>query len=147
LQKPEKGRYGATPVILKGKGVLHRPLHPATKNEVIKMGGKWARTKGLSFERQIAIILREFWPNARRQLENHKDDAQGVDIQGTGRFKIQCKKLKKYAPISKMREIKCEEAFGDVPVLVTAGDREPTVAVLLFEDFLALLRAAGEGKK
>ena len=103
---------------------------------------KLSRTKGHSFEREIAVALRGVFPGARRHLEYHEDDANGVDLIGTGRFKFQCKRLRKYASITKIDEIMCEPAFGDVPVLVTKGDGTPIMAVLAFADLLDLIRTA-----
>ena len=94
---------------------------------------KSARRKGHQFERDVAIKLREIFPAAKRQLEYQIDDCVGVDIANTGRYKIQCKKLKKYAPITAIDEIKCDEHLGDIPVLITAGDKQRAVAVLPFD--------------
>lgn len=104
--------------------------------------GRASRTKGHSFEREIAARMREVYPNARRQLEYHTDDAKGRDIQCTGRLAIQCKRFKTYAPITAIFEVQIEPMLGDVPMLVTAGDRQPAMAVLPFEDFLRLLKAS-----
>lgn len=103
------------------------------------MGGKHSKTKGHSFERFIANELKKIFPNARRQLEYHIDDCQGVDIMNTERFKFQCKKLKGYAPVNTIKEIICDKVFGDIPVVVTAADGEPPVAILFWDDFLTLL--------
>jgi len=102
--------------------------------------GKLSRTKGHSFERQVAIDVRGVFPKARRQLEYHEDDCRGVDIQGTDPFKIQCKKMKKYAPITCIEEVQCDRQLGDIPVLVTAGDHKEPVAVLYWNDFQAIMR-------
>src|ERR1043165_9953272 len=104
--------------------------------------GKKSRTKGHSFERETAIALRLVFPDARRLLENHKDDAQGVDILNPGSFKFQCKRFKKYAPLSCIREVVCDRELGDIPVLVTKGDHEETLCALPMEDFLWLLSSA-----
>lgn len=110
--------------------------------KVIKSKGKHARTKGHSFERFIAQCLRvaEVFPEARRQLEYHIDDCKGVDLVNTGIYKLQCKKLKKYAPLSAIKEIECDELLGDVPVLVTQGDRERILVCLPFEEWVRLVR-------
>jgi len=107
------------------------------------LSGKRNRAKGLAFERQVAIWLRDIFPGARRWLENHKDDANGIDLQGTGCFRFQVKKLKGYCSVATINEIKCEPELGDVPVLVTAGDNLPAMAVLPLKDFLWLLRESG----
>ena len=102
--------------------------------------GARSRTKGHSFERAIAIRLREIFPDAKRHLEYQCDEANGVDISGTGPYLFQCKKLKKYAPVTCIQEIKHDPDF-DIPVLVTAADREEPMAVLPFSELLILLKA------
>lgn len=105
-----------------------------------KIGGKYARRKGLTFERELAIKLRTWFPKARRQLEFQADCALGVDLAETGNFKFQCKKLKGYASVNTINEIQCDrELMGDVPVLVTAADGLPAMVVMHLEDFLDLL--------
>lgn len=101
-----------------------------------KKSGAYSRRKGHSFEREIAIRLRSVFPKVRRHLENHEDDAaEGVDLMNTGPYGFQLKKLKNYAPINAIKQVKRK----CVPVLVTAGDREEVMAVLPFSHFLALI--------
>ena len=107
------------------------------KKRTASQNGRRSRAKGAAFEREVAIIFRNVFPDARRRLENHKDDANGVDLMNTGRFKIQCKKLKDWAPVGRIKEITLEE--GDIPVLITAGDNKPAMAVLPLEDFMDLV--------
>lgn len=104
------------------------------------MGGAHSRRKGHQFERDVAIALREIYPNARRQLEYHEDDCAGVDIVNTGPFRIQCKKLKKYAPISCIEEVVHFDFLGEIPVLITAGDNKPPLAVIPLDVFLDLIK-------
>lgn len=101
-----------------------------------------SRNKGLNFERETAIALRCVFPDARRLLENHADDARGVDILHTGRFKFQCKRGRKYASFTALKEIQCDQALGEVPVLVTRGDNAPCLVALPWDDFLDLLKLA-----
>lgn len=101
--------------------------------------GKLSRTKGHSFERKIAQLLRPIFPNCRRHLEYHSRDANGVDLVETDEFKIQCKKLKRYASINTIKEIQCDQFLGDVPVLVTAEDGGEIMAVLPFHDLVKLI--------
>jgi len=101
--------------------------------------GKSQRTKGHQFEREIARMFREIgFPDARRQLEYHEDDAQGVDIQGTGEFKIQCKRHKKYVPVNKIEEIQ-NLSEHETPILITKADRKEAMAVLPLKDLLELI--------
>lgn len=104
--------------------------------------GRWARRKGAQFERDIANRLKPIFPNARRHLENHENDAAlGADIMGTGRYRFQLKKLKRYAPITAIFEVKAVREVGECPILLTAGDNEEIMAVLPFEELLYLLKA------
>lgn len=102
---------------------------------------KRSRTKGHSFEREIAAQLRVVYPEARRQLEYHSRDARGIDIQETGPFRFQCKKLKKYSPLSALNEVQCMEFAGEIPVLVTAGDALRPIVALPLDAFLDILKA------
>jgi len=56
------------------------------------MGGKTSRTKGHSFERLVARILRVTFPGAARGLQYR--DPSACDVEGTP-FRIECKRLKK----------------------------------------------------
>lgn len=117
---------------------LNRVIREATFRP--KNAGRRARSKGHSFEREIAIRLREIFPGARRHLEYQDSEANGVDIAETAHFRIQCKKLKQYAPVTTIDEIVHDRFFGEVPILVTAADSRPAMAVLPFDDLLALLK-------
>lgn len=101
---------------------------------------KWQRRKGHNFERAIAQQLRPIFPKVRRKLEYQIDQCIGIDLEETGRYKFQCKKLKAYAPVSTIEEVKCDQMLGDVPVVVTAGDSLPAMAILPWEEFLRLLQ-------
>ena len=100
----------------------------------------YARNKGLSFERDIAIAFRVVFPDAKRHLEFQKEEAKGVDLDHTGEFKVQCKKYAKYVPVNTIQEVQYNEMLGEVPVLVTAGTNQRAMAVLPFEDFLNLVK-------
>ncbi len=108
---------------------------------VIKNKGKMSRTKGHGFERLIAAELRVVFPEARRQLEYHIKDANGVDIANTGFYKIQCKRGRKWSSLSAIKEVTADEMLGEVPVLVTQGDRERILVAIPFEEFLRLLKS------
>lgn len=99
-----------------------------------------SRRKGHQFERDLAIQLRPIFPKARRHLEYQDAEANGTDLVETGRFKFQCKKLKTYASVNTIDEVKCDRRLGDIPVLVTAADFKPAMAVLHLEDLIELLR-------
>lgn len=104
--------------------------------------GKYCRNKGHNFEREIAIALRKIFPEARRHLEYNKAEAKGYDLDNTGQFKIQCKRNKKYAPITKILEAEEDCSEGEVPVLITKGDRTRPVVCLYLQDWINLLISA-----
>ncbi len=116
------------------------------------MSGTLSRTKGHSFERDIAIDFQELgWTDARRQLEYHIKDALGVDLQGTEPFAVQCKRGRQYAPITAIEEIMQRVWIHDsggvikietVPLLITKADRKPTMAVLPWVELKKLLKMA-----
>lgn len=102
-----------------------------------------SRNKGKSFENQVCKLFRPIYPNARRLLENHADDANGVDLLHTGPYRIQCKAYKQYAPLTKIKEVQCEELLGEVPVLVTKGNNQRILVAIPIEEFLRLLKISG----
>lgn len=111
------------------------------KKRTASQNGRRSRTKGHSFERWVANQLRVVFPNARRHLEYHSADANGVDIINTGFLRIQCKKLKKYAQIKMIEEIKVDPLDYFIPILITAADGKPPMVVMSFEYFMnALIR-------
>ena len=101
------------------------------------MSGKSSRDKGLNFEREIAQAFREFYPEARRHLEFQFEEADGVDLDNTGDWFIQCKRNKAYCSISKIDEIKRK---GGRPLLITKGDRKPAMVAFELKYFLAMER-------
>ena len=102
--------------------------------------GLRSRRKGHSFEREIAIELKKMgFKDACRKLEYQECDATGVDIKNCGNFKIQCKRGKQYAPISKIKEIKED----GIHLLVTKKDRDETIVCLYWKDFKKILTDIG----
>lgn len=101
------------------------------------MNGKTNRRKGHQFEREVAGVLRDYFPNAKRQLEYQEDDCKGVDIANTGRYKVQCKCKQKYVSVNTIKEIQCGE--NDVPIVVTKAMREEAMAIIPWKHLLTLI--------
>lgn len=99
--------------------------------------GKLSRQRGASYEREVAKALHKMFPKARRHLEYHALDANGVDLQDTGPFAIQCKRGRTYAPINKIKEVQCSPDM--IPMLVTRADNEESLVVLSLENFIKIL--------
>ena len=102
--------------------------------------GKFSRVKGRAFEQEIARRFRVVFKDAKRHLEFQTQEAHGVDLDNTGVYRVQCKRGRRYASLSAMKEICYAPELGEVPVLVTQGDHQDVLAVLPFEDFLRLLQ-------
>lgn len=109
------------------------------------MGGAHSRTKGHSFERNVAKLFREegIFPEAERHLEMQMSQCSGYDLDNTGKLKIQCKAYKKYAPLSKIDEAASSCVDGEIPVLITKGDRLRPIVALYLDDFIKMLKDIG----
>ena len=122
------------------------PIRKESKPER-KRSPSYSRRKGHSFEREIAIECRGLgYPEARRQLEYHADDAKGVDIQNVGPYKIQCKNTAKYVSLNTIKEVQCERYLGDIPILIAKAAGEDTLAVLHWSDLKRLIKLVNDGE-
>ena len=100
---------------------------------------RYNRTKGHSFERQIAAELRTIgWPDcittrqARGGNWEHTDD--GRDLVRTPGLAIQCKRLKEYAPVSTIEEIIDYPKENEMRLVLTKANGRPIMAILPWED-------------
>lgn len=94
-----------------------------------------ARRKGHSFERQVAMLLREFYPQAIRNLEYQV--GTGYDIENTGDLSIQCKVGKSFKIENALKEAVRKDKKA---VAVTKRDREDIVVSMYWEDFKLFLK-------
>jgi len=95
--------------------------------------------KGKAFEREWANEIGHIFPEAKRHLEYQADEAShGVDLEGTDIFKFQLKNHQNYVSVGTIYEIK-KLQNGEVPVLITKGNKLPTMAVLPATAFIHLL--------
>jgi hypothetical protein len=100
--------------------------------------GKLSRTKGHSFEREVASQLREIYPNARRGLQ-YRDGSECCDVEGTP-FHIETKRGRKPNPRAALAQAITDAKIGRMPIAVIRDDREEAFAVMLWTDLLELLR-------
>ncbi len=116
------------------------------------MSGRSSRIKGHSFERTIAEDFREMgFSKARtsRQVSRLADDCK-IDIVGVFPYAPQCKALAAYASLNEIAKIEWEKyvSLADVPddtmvpMLITKGDRKPTMVALPWDVFKAILKKA-----
>lgn len=100
-----------------------------------KISHAGARAKGHAFERFCAAQFRDHgFPAAARQLEFQIHHANGVDLEGTAPFAVQCKKYAKYVSVNVINEVKAK----GIPVLITAGNNQTPMVILPMTDFLAM---------
>lgn len=106
-----------------------------------RKSGKYAREKGHAYERMIAKEFREkfgFAQAATSRNTNRLADAQGIDLQGTEPFAIQCKNTARtinYPDVLKGMQHKQEE----YPVIFSKVTNKGEFVILRKEDFCELL--------
>lgn len=94
------------------------------------MSGKTSRRKGHNFEREVAIMLRPYFPNAKRQLEYQ--EGLGYDIQGVDDLSIQCKKGSSFKIEKALEQAIVKDK---IPMAITRRDREDIVVSMYWKDF------------
>jgi len=92
------------------------------------------RTKGHSFERFIAKLLKPFFPQAKRHLEYQMSSCDGYDIDGTTPFKIQCKAYNKIAVYKWLEEIKINSNNNEIPLLICKADHKKPIIIGYLDD-------------
>lgn len=107
------------------------------KSMGLDAGTAWCAIQEVAgaLEREIVKQLRPIFPDAQRQLEYQQ--GFGVDLMNTGSLRIQCKRGRNYAPITKIEEV--PKAKDRIPVLVTRADQKQSVACLYLKDLIAIL--------
>jgi hypothetical protein len=104
--------------------------------------GKTSRRKGHNFEREIAKLLRQYYPNAKRQLEYQ--EGVGFDIAETGDLSIQCKVGKSFKIEKALKEA---VRPSKIPLAITKKDREDIVVSMYWKDFEFFLVSYLDSKK
>lgn len=94
--------------------------------------------KGKAYEREVSNDIGHIFPEAQRHLEYQADEEQGLDIEGTDVFRIQCKFRQNYVPINAIREVQIKDP-RHIPVLVTKGNHREPMAVLPWKKFVTIL--------
>lgn len=96
--------------------------------------GKRSRTKGHSFEREMArYFSKRLGLSVRRGLQ-YRDGAECPDIVGVPGFWIECKRMKR-VPLSKsMRQAIDDAGEGEIPMVVARSDRTIPIVVVHPED-------------
>lgn len=99
--------------------------------------GKMQRDKGRRFEQYTVKVFQSIFPRSIRNLEYQGELIElGTDVIA-GPYHIQCKRCRKYAPVTKIEEVNREHG---IPLLITKADYKDAVAVMYLDDFINLLR-------
>lgn len=89
-----------------------------------------ARRKGHGFEREVAVMLRPYYPDAKRQLEYQ--EGLGYDLQNTGDLSVQCKVGKSFKIENALKEAIRPKKIA---VAITKRDKEDIVVSMYWKDF------------
>ncbi|MCP4241727.1 MAG: hypothetical protein GY772_14300 [bacterium] len=107
------------------------------------MGGRASRNKGAAFERRVAEIFREIYPEARRGYQR-RSGSDEPDVAGTPWW-IECKVGKATPQVYRAWWQAMEATDGRACMVVSKQDRTEILVTLQLADLLALLeRAAGQ---
>lgn len=109
--------------------------------------GRRSKVKGSRFERELARILRDIWPNAKRRGFTQTQSREECDIEGTP-FCIEAKCGK--APNirrawGQVQQIKQQNRDPRPALLVYKDDRKPIISVLSAQDYTTLFPSTGRG--
>ena len=107
------------------------------------MGGRASRAKGASFERKVAEIFREIYPEARRGYQR-RSGSDEPDVAGTPWW-VECKVGKGTPQVYRAWWQAMEATDGRACMVVSKQDRTEILVTLQLADLMALLeRAAGQ---
>jgi Holliday junction resolvase len=107
------------------------------------------RTKGHNFERQIAGMLRELFPEARRGFQSRGGTKEAPDVDGTP-FYIECKKGKRtnikaayrQAETASLATHHANRRSIRAPVAITRDDGDTILVTMDFAEWKCLVRKA-----
>lgn len=104
------------------------------------LSGRGRRQKGHQFERDIANLLKKYFPDAKRgyQSRNQIDLVPDVEIP---HFFVECKRGKQTNIKAALRQALEKRSKGDdrIALAVCKDDRQDATVTLRLQDFLKLL--------
>lgn len=107
--------------------------------------GKLSRNKGAEFERRVAKVLKQIWPEARRGVGQYQSSGNGADVEGTD-YWVECKKGAR--PNIQGAFKQALAAKDDRPVLVVSmKDRDRPLYTMDEETFLKLVKRVAQNDR
>lgn len=104
------------------------------------MGGLTARLKGQRYERELIALINERLGLACRRGFQSRGGSEEADIEGfIPGFHLEAKRQERTNIWQFMRQAEADAREDEIPVVVTRRNREPSLAVLWFEDLLDLI--------
>ena len=98
-----------------------------------------SRAKGKTYEREIARYLREQGYNARRG-QQYKGGADSPDVVGLTGWHIECKRTERFNLYAALKQALRDKADGEKALVIHRKNNEPSVAILLLDDFMEALK-------
>lgn len=109
------------------------------------MSGRASRRKGYQWERDVSLMFREFFPEAKRGIGQARSGGEVPDVAGAAPFWIECKRGKKTNIKAALRQ--AEEAMTGIykyPVAVCKDDREIATITMRLDHFFEIFGDAAD---
>ena len=89
----------------------------------------------MKFEQWVANFMKRFgYPNARRRLSQYQE-TDGIDLDNTGSYAIQCKSGKKINIMKAYEEAQTSSQENMIPLLFFKYDQKKPMVVMSANDF------------
>lgn len=102
--------------------------------------GRMQRTKGATFERWLANVLRKLWPLAKRGIGQARSAGEVADVEGTP-YWVEAKHHKVVNIRAAMRQA-MEASDGRRPIVVSKCNNEEPLVTMTLDDWVELVERA-----
>lgn len=109
--------------------------------------GKLSKTKGKVGEREVANLLKDYGFEARRGQQYAGGGDSPDVVSSLPNTHLEVKRTERLTLYPALEQADGDRRDGETPVVVHRPSRKPWVAVLYFEDYLALMRKAYKGEE